>query len=122
VTTVSAGTRAVAFHHLQSSVADEYGTHVVVFYQITANDDRFGLCWLHGLSAGQIENFLLQLSGALTTKYTLGQAREERPCFLGLQLTDDEAHLSRVCFLSQDKRKTTACWFSTQRQACKTFL
>ena len=42
MTTVSAGTRAVAFHHLQSSVADEYGTHVVVFYQITANDDRFG--------------------------------------------------------------------------------
>ena len=42
MTTVSAGTRAVAFHHLQSSVADEYGTHVVVFYQISANDDRFG--------------------------------------------------------------------------------
>jgi len=109
VTTVSAGTRAVAFHHLQSSVADEYGTHVVVFYQITANDDRFGLCWLHGLSAGQIENFLLQLSGALTTKWTLSQAWEERPCSLGQQLTDEEAHLSRVCFLAQGKRQATIC-------------
>jgi hypothetical protein len=54
------------------------------------------LCWLHGLSAGQIENFLLQLSGALTTKWTLSQAWEERPCPLGQQLTGEEAH-SLVC-------------------------
>ncbi len=39
-----------------------------------------GLCWLHGLSAGQIDRFPLPLSRALTTKCTSSQAREKRSC------------------------------------------
>ena len=54
---------------------------------------------------------LFRYSGVLTTKCALSQAREELPYPSGSNSTSDEAHLSRVCFLSQGKR-----------QAWKTFL
>jgi hypothetical protein len=38
------------------------------------------LCWLHGLSAEQIDRLPLPLSSALTTNCTLSQAREKRSC------------------------------------------
>src|SRR6266581_1103186 len=45
------------------------------------------------------------------TTCTLSQVWEERPCPLGQQLTDDGAHLSLNCLLSQGKRQARACKF-----------
>src|SRR5260221_4529236 len=72
-----------------------------------------GLCWLHWLSARQIESYPLPLSGALTRKCTLSQVRDEHPCLRRQQTTDQDEHVSRACFLLQGKLSATACWFLT---------
>jgi hypothetical protein len=99
---------------IQRSLGKNLGTVATSF---SALSEKHPLCWLYGLSAGQIESFPLQLSGTLTTKCTLSQAWEERPCPLWQQLTDDESHMSCVCFLAQGKQQASACWFSTHQQA-----
>src|SRR5215472_5015536 len=91
---------ARAMHEIPELEYDEQGNMV---------GRRVTLCWLHGISAEQIDSLPLQLSCALTTGCTLSHAWGKHLCPPRQQLTDHEAHVYLfISFIKENDKNLPA--------------